>query len=178
MPDGAPRAALPWVLAGLLACAGSLAAQQGAPPCAEPEFRQFDFWLGDWDLSWQGGQGRNTISRVYGDCVIQEDFRQFDAQGASGFLGRSWSVWVPQEQVWKQTWVDNNGSYLDFRGGLREDGQMVLERSVMRQDTLRHSRMRFADITPDSLNWYWEGRKEGQEQWKLLWHIHYARRVE
>jgi hypothetical protein len=23
---------------------------QGVAPCAAPEYRQFDFWLGDWDV--------------------------------------------------------------------------------------------------------------------------------
>ena len=25
--------------------------QHNATPCEDPEFKQFDFWLGDWDVS-------------------------------------------------------------------------------------------------------------------------------
>ena len=72
--------------------------QQSTPkPCATPEARQFDFWLGDWELTWpaeqwggnQGekGQGTNHIIKQLDDCVIQENFSfpSGNFNGSSGF---------------------------------------------------------------------------------------------
>ena len=48
--------------------------------CAAVELKQFDFWVGDWDLTWPGkqanetGHGSNTIKRILDGCVIQENF--------------------------------------------------------------------------------------------------------
>jgi hypothetical protein len=44
---------------------------QDAVPCASDEARQFDFWLGEGDLSWEGGSGSNSITRRFDGCVIE-----------------------------------------------------------------------------------------------------------
>src|SRR5690348_4622857 len=88
---------------------------------------QFDFWLGEWDLTWQdGGQATNTISTILDGKVI---FESFDASPSDSFKGLSFSVYNPTLDRWQQTWVDNRGAYLDFTGAFR-DGKMILERTV------------------------------------------------
>lgn len=92
-------------------------------PCSTPEARQFDFWLGEWDLTWgEGGKGRNVITREYGGCVIQE---KFDWQPGMDLQGMSVSTYDAKRGVRQQTWVDNNGSYLDLVGGFK-DGKTTL----------------------------------------------------
>ena len=51
-----------WVL--VVSSAFSVGAT-AAPPCDAPEFRQFDFWLGEWTVTKPDGQlaGTNRISR-------------------------------------------------------------------------------------------------------------------
>jgi hypothetical protein len=41
--------------------------------------RDFDFWIGAWRCSWQGGDGRNVVEWVCGGRVLRESF---DARGA------------------------------------------------------------------------------------------------
>src|SRR4051794_21470059 len=89
------------------------------------EARQFDFWLGDWDLTWGEDQrGRNVITAILDGRVIQE---QFDGLAATPLRGMSVSVYDERQGRWQQTWVDNSGGYLDFTGGWA-DGRMVLTR--------------------------------------------------
>ena len=140
------------------------------PPCTAPEFSGLDFWLGDWDVSWEGGSGSQTVTREYGGCVIREDFR------TEAFNGTSVSVWVPSQGVWKQTWVDDSGGYLDFTGGPEGDGRFVLSREAPERENVTHQRMVFHDITPDSLVWDWESSSDGGESWDLRWQIRYRRR--
>ena len=36
---------------------------------------QFDFWLGEWDVTWdEDGKGKNHILRIMDDKIIQENF--------------------------------------------------------------------------------------------------------
>ena len=81
-----------------------------------------DFWLGTWDCTWEGGNGRNTVTRELGDRVVVE---RFEAFGEDAFDGLSVSVPDPATDGWRQTWVDSTGSYWAFAGGRRTDGTFV-----------------------------------------------------
>jgi len=83
----------------LPAAAGAAAAQ--TPPaasCSAAEHRQLDFWVGDWDLTFDAGEGRvgRATNRItadeFGDCVIAEHFEMAD----TGYVGGSWSFWTPR----------------------------------------------------------------------------------
>ena len=145
-------------------------------PCSEPEHRQFDFWLGEWDLSWgegeTAGSGENVITRQLGDCVIEESFISHDE---APFVGRSVSVYNGRTGRWHQTWVDNQGGYLDFVGGMDGD-RMVLTREATDDSVTFLQRMMWYDISADSLDWNWEKSTDGGESWETLWHIRYVRR--
>src|SRR5215217_9111181 len=81
---------------------------------------QFDFWLGEWDAHWgEDGQGTNTITRILDGKIVQEEFLAPDLHGMS------FSVYDPERKVWCQTWVDSNGTYLDFTGTF-DAGKMIL----------------------------------------------------
>ena len=140
--------------------------------CNSAEARQFDFWLGEWDLSWgEGGRGKNRISKEHGGCVIQE---KFDGRPGMAFTGMSVSVYNPRRGVWQQTWVDSNGTYLDLEGGF-DGGEMILmcERDVEGKNALL--RMVFHNIQDDALDWRWERSFDGGESWEPRWEIHYER---
>ena len=105
-------------------------AQQPPPNvCAEnPEFDQWDFWLGDWNVYSNNEEktllGTNSITKHYHECLIKENW--VDAQGNGGF---SMNFYNPVKGHWRQVWV-SNGYFIDYTGGLNEAGQMVLEGEV------------------------------------------------
>ena len=92
-------------------------------PCAATEQKQLSFWVGDWDLTWPGNKageiahGTNSIKRILDGCVVQENF---SAQAAGHLRGTSVSTFDANAGKWKQTWVDNEGAYLDFVGEFKE----------------------------------------------------------
>ena len=142
-------------------------------PCNAPEARQFDFWLGEWDLSWEkDGTGTNSITSMYDGCVIQE---QFDGQPRMDLKGMSLSLYDPKLGRWKQTWVDNGGNYFDLLGEF-EDGVMTLvcEKEMEGKPILY--RMVFNNIRKNDLDWNWERSDDDGENWELRWHIDYKRR--
>lgn len=97
-----------------------------AAPCDAPEFRQFDFWLGEWQVTKSDGTlaGTNSIRREYGGCVLHERY-----QTPKGYTGESLNTYDPGRKRWHQTWVDNTGTLLLLDGGL-QGSDMVLEGST------------------------------------------------
>lgn len=146
--------------------------QSPKKPCSAPESKQFDFWVGEWDASWEGGQGTNTITKIFNGCVIHEEFK---AKGDAPFLGLSNSVYNSNTNKWQQTWVDNGGGYLDFLGEWVKD-RMILSRSFEKDDQTIFQRMIWYNITEDAFDWNWENSKDGGKTWDLNWKIKYTKK--
>ena len=93
--------------------------------CAAPEFRQFDFWVGNWDVFERTNAARRVararVSLILDGCVLLEEY-----QGADGHRGKSFSLYDKTTKSWRQIWVTNRGEVLDIRGGLDAGGAMVL----------------------------------------------------
>lgn len=93
------------------------------PACAEAPFRDFDFWLGTWDVKTVQGQvaGINRITSEEGGCLIVERW-----SGAGGGTGQSYNYVDRDTGNWRQVWV-SSAFTIDYSGGLDETGAMVLE---------------------------------------------------
>ncbi len=92
------------------------------PPCSGDEFHQFDFWIGEWDVTaGDRSAGRNRITSILGGCVLLEEYTATNG----GCEGKSFNIYDRSTRQWHQSWVDNGGLLLQLRGGL-EDGRMVL----------------------------------------------------
>jgi len=146
------------------------AADEISPNCNGPEFRQLDFWVGDWDLTWQGNTGTNHIKKSLESCVIEENF---DGRPGQHLKGHSVSIYDARAANWKQTWVDNEGGYIALSGGQQKDGTFVLTTEPGPKGG--RSRMVFENIKQDSFVWRWQSSMDGQT-WKDQWVIDYARK--
>lgn len=91
--------------------------------CSAPEFRQFDFWLGDWDVFDVGKSAvvaHTRVDLILGGCVLREDY-----EGANGLHGQSFTLYDASRKIWHQSWVTNRGQVLVIEGRL-EAGEMLL----------------------------------------------------
>ena len=139
----------------------------------------FDFWIGEWKLSWQAQDGTteygtNTIERILDGKVIKENFEATSGQ-MKGFIGKSYSVYNSQSGEWKQTWVDNQGAYLDFVGKFQNDKRIFIREAKDANGNPILQRMVFYDITRDSFTWDWEKSTDNGNTWQLQWKITYRR---
>ena len=133
----------------------------------------FDFWLGEWQVSWDEGRsrGRNSITREYGGSVIYE---RFDGRPGLELIGMSVSVYREDADRWFQTWVDDSGNYFPLHGGM-EDGSMVLLCEKQGPRGGLTYRMRFSDIEDDRFAWSWQSSTDGGDTWSSLWELDYRR---
>lgn len=93
-------------------------------PCAAPAYRQFDFWLGDWQVEVNGEKaGSNSITSAHGGCLLEERWTS-----AGGGTGSSMNFYDPEADNWRQVWV-SAGTIIDIRGGLA-DTSMQLTGSI------------------------------------------------
>ena len=127
----------------LLLIASTQPAQPAAPPpkpfdCSAAEHRQFDFWVGEWDVMTnpetrpsnapapQPGRkpASNVIEKAHKGCVIVENW-----DDGVGQTGQSFNIYDRVRKQWHQTWVDSNGGLHEYWGELK-DGNMVFRGEV------------------------------------------------
>jgi hypothetical protein len=153
-----------------------MASDTAPSPARTFDGTELDFWIGEWDARWgEVGRGTNRLTRILGDRVIREEF---SGGGANDRLeGLSMSVFDPDRKLWRQTWVDDQGGYLEFVGDV-VDGCFAFRRAAPEDGPTTWQRMVFRDVRPASFRWTWEVSEDGGETWAIRWDIAYRRRGE
>ena len=145
----------------------------GPKPCTASEYRQFDFWIGEWEVRTPAGRlaGTNRIEKILGGCALRESWR-----GARGSSGTSLNAWNPGRRRWHQTWVDDDGLLLEIDGGLRE-GRMVLEGETVSKDGARTGqRITWSPMPAGRVRQLWEQSTGGGGTWKVAFEGIYSRK--
>ena len=134
-----------------------------APPPPPPECHQFDFWLGEWEVTNPAGKpvGTSRIQSIAGGYALLENW-----EGAGGSSGKSINTYNPSTRHWQQFWVDNTGGVLELTGGLL-DGRMVLAQSSRRADGKTvTSRITWTPNPDGSVRQHWEQSEDEGKTWQ------------
>jgi tetratricopeptide (TPR) repeat protein len=148
-----------------------------AAPCEDAEFRQFDFWVGDWDVVQTGNTtaaGTSHISKEMGGCVVWENWT---SAGVGGYFGKSYNTYNVNLHRWEQYWVDNSAGTIFFYGGLK-DGVMDYWTDDVPQpngEKLRRH-LQFFALGPDKVRQFSQGSKDGGKTWAVEYDLTYNRR--
>jgi hypothetical protein len=109
----------------LLALFSPAHAGKSETSCQSSQYRQFDFFVGDWDAYSMDAPSksvaRNHVSITLDGCVIREDYQQND-----GLHGESFSLYDAAHNQWHQSWVTNRGDLLLLDGHLA-NGKMSFQ---------------------------------------------------
>jgi hypothetical protein len=144
-------------------------------PCEEAAYRQFDFWVGAWDVFTPDGRqaGSNRIEKLLNGCLLLEHWTS-----ARGGQGRSINYYDPSGQKWIQTWVDGQGGIITAEGAF-EAGVMRLEGGHRYPDGRRELfRMAFTPQPDGSVRQFIEQSKDGGESWYVWFDGTYVRRTD
>lgn len=196
------------LLAAMLAAPSASAQQTGAPaaqqpssqaapqavppaapaPCAAPEMRQFDFWVGEWEIvgrlrtdkekdTWTPEEkGTDSVRVVLDGCALLQEWRGI--VGGQTVHGLSLTSYSPQTGEWQQAWSDNTAPMLYQFTGRMEGDRMVLTRKVdMGGGKTVLKRQVFYNIQRENFDWVYEESEDGGKTWHPSWKIRYKRKA-
>jgi len=150
-------------------------ARKVVEPClARPESRQFDFWIGTWDVQTSTGQpaGENTIDLILGDCVLLENWTS-----RGGGSGKSLNLFNAGAGFWQQTWVDAQGSVTEYRNGTYQDGVMRFTADSKGPDGKPVlQKLAFFNLAPGKVRQFGERSDDGGKTWTVEYDLSYLRR--
>ncbi len=145
------------------------------PPraCSAAEHRQFDFWIGDWDVFTPDGKqaGTNRIERVINGCVLHEKWL-----GGGNFNGQSFNAWDARRQRWHQTWVDSSGAVLLLDGRAGEGSMTLSDADVpAKADRNLVNEIQWTSNADGSVRQHWRVSKDGGKTWTTAFDGKYVR---
>ncbi|MEO5883315.1 MAG: hypothetical protein ABIQ06_12935 [Caldimonas sp.] len=157
--------------AALLAVSGAAAAQTPAPPppaCQSAEHRQFDFWLGEWEVFLASGKkaGDSRIESISAGCALLENW-----SGNGGFSGKSLNSYDSSDKLWHQSWVDSSGTRLELAGSWADKRMLLSSGSGAAMQRIAWS------VNDDgSVRQLWESTTDGGKSWTVQFDGKYVRR--
>ena len=141
-------------------------------PCkASPSFREFDFWIGEWDAKNAQGVtvGSSSIQLILGQCVISENW------STPVSSGKSYNIYNAADKKWHQTWVDDKGTLTKYVGGI-VDGKMVLDSEAVANGKKVVNRMTFSKLADGSVRQHGETSQDDGKTWTTTFDFTYVRR--
>jgi hypothetical protein len=149
----------------------SMQAITAQKPCSKPEFRQFDFWIGEWEAFAPNGNkgGDSKISLILDSCIILEEWTSAGLQQGLRYAGKSFNTWNAAAKQWQQTWVDNTGNTTAFTKGKFENKKIVFTTDPFpfSKDTVATRRLTFFVLGPDKVRQLGEITKDKGTSWAI-----------
>jgi tetratricopeptide (TPR) repeat protein len=145
-------------------------------PCAVDErHNAFDFWIGEWTVSMNGQfAGTSSVKPILGHCTIFEQW-----ESAAGTFGKSFNYYDPGHDHWRQIWIGDNGSFIEFTGEARDGGIFYTAETIDPADgSVTHHKFEFTVIGENGVRQYWETSTDDGETWQSIWDGRYEPRAE
>ena len=143
-------------------------------PCLySAEARQFDFWIGEWDVFNPQGQkaGTSVIQQVAEGCGILENWTD-----RFGSTGKSLNFYDSISQKWNQSWIGPMGGATRYAGTYR-DGAMRFEAEPVATNgvnTIR--RLTFFNLDANTVRQFAEQSTDDGKSWTVSYDFKYVRR--
>lgn len=134
--------------------------------CTTVQSRQLDFWVGRWNVYPKKQPNRkvadNLIEKLYAGCAIRENWTPLAAGGDGGSL----SAYVPADGIWRQTWLDSAGSWVEFKG--RWNGRSMVMEGVWPQPNhpKQRTRMTYTPLAGSEVEQAGESSDDDGRSWQ------------
>lgn len=162
---------------------GGVVRGQRPAGCSSAAQRQFDFWLGEWDVSPSLASANavppiliaeSSISQHAQGCVMLEHWRPF----RSGH-GHSINFFDSAAGLWRQTYADASGTHTIFEGRLGDDGIMRLNNlgPPPAGSPAGQRRMSFQPLDANTVRQWGEVMDARTGTWSTEWEFTYRRRI-
>lgn len=163
------------VMAAILAGTIGTNAQNNPKPCeaAGSKHRQFDFWIGDWNVRVNDKPaGTNEVRSILGGCVIFENWT-----GAGGGSGKSFNFFNRQTGKWHQTWVDDRGGVLELDGEFIDGAMKFAGETRDTKGAKILQKLTFFPLPENKIRQLWESSSDDGKTWKTVFDGIYLRKA-
>ena len=155
-------------------------ATKNAYPCMkDPQAREFDFWVGEWDVYVTGTTnlaGQSKIEKASGECMILENW----AAVGSPNNGKSMNFINPQNKKWEQVWVGSGGppNHVGrfYNGEYRDNAMRFDFEQTSPTGQKLTGRFTFFNQGPDQVRQLNEVSSDGGTTWSVNYDLTYKRR--
>lgn len=149
-------------------------------PCSAPAYRQFDFWLGEWEVYGVNGNkaGDSRISILLDSCVILEEWTSANLSKGIRYSGKSFNTYNANTGQWQQTWVDNIGGSTEYLKGKFEDNKLIFLTNPFpfNKDTMAIRQLTFTNLGRKKVRQLGEISKDGGVTWTVEYDLEYRRK--
>lgn len=154
---------------------------RGQTPCTtNPIYRQFDFWIGEWDVYAKGDKkaGESKIDLILDSCIILENWTSTNPGKGLIYAGKSFNTYNSASSQWQQTWVDNAGGTTEFLEGHYENKKMIFltKPFQLTKDTVAIRRLTFYDLDSNKVRQQGEISKDKGLTWVTEYDLEYRRK--
>lgn len=144
-------------------------------PCMyQPESRQFDFWVGDWDVFNTNSQkvGTNLVQSFSEGCALMENW----AASVGGGNGKSINYYDASTGKWYQHWIGSGGGALRYEGSFK-DGAIRYEGSTIGQDGKKTlHKLTFFRVDENTVRQLAETSTDEGKTWNITYDFKYVRK--
>ena len=143
--------------------------------CSAPEYKQFDFWVGNWEAFDRNGKllGHTLIEKIEQGCVLQEWWR---GHGAENGAGTSLSMYDRKHKLWRHVWASARGNFAPIDGGWQGDRMLMTGYFINDKGEREYHRTVWKPI-PGGVHHVWDTTTDGGVTWTVL-HEAWLRRTD
>ncbi len=135
-------------------------------PCMySAEARQFDFWIGDWDVFIRGRKvGENLVEREVNGCILVENWKN-----TGGGTGKSINVYNAITKKWKQFYVGSQGAVLEFEGEYKDKILHMEGETIDAKGAKTLHILEFHDLPDKTVRQLWKQSTDSGKTWNAVW---------
>lgn len=164
----------------LICMLSPVVAQNSKLPCSRTEYRQFDFWIGEWEAFGPNGKkaGDSKVSLILDSCIIFEEWTSASLQQGLRYAGKSFNTYNATTKQWQQTWVDNVGGTNEYLQGKFDNNLIIYSSTAFKisKDTMAIRKMTFTNLSTDKLRQHGEISKDNGVTWVTEYDLEYRRK--
>lgn len=149
-----------------------LSDRQKRPCLYSTEARQFDFWVGEWDVFNLQGQkaGTNSIQLFSNGCGLMENWTS-----SLGGDGKSINYYDASTQKWYQHWIGSGGGALRYSGNFKE-GAMRFEGETVAGGKKTLQKLTFFKLDENTVRQLFEASTDDGKTWSVTFDLKYVRK--
>jgi hypothetical protein len=142
-------------------------------PClSRAESKQFDFWVGEWEVEDARGThvGRSSVQKILAGCVVFENWT-----ADNGVQGKSLNAYNAGLGMWQQFWTSQTGNVTEYRTSEWVDGSLRFVADMAGAQPPRTLRLTFTPVDGNTVRQHGEVSKDGGATYTTTYDYYYHR---